>query len=175
MSNDAVPTPPRPFRAILLAGLLAGSFDLLFAFIYYGAHGAKPRRILQSIAGGLLGRATYDDGAASAVLGFFLQYVIASGAAAVYLGLGRLAPRLARATPLAGPGFGAAIYFVMNVIVVPLSAWHSQPWPMRFEFMPFFAHLGIGLIIALVLRRVIGDDSRRRDQSGFDARRLTSP
>ncbi|HVU26026.1 MAG TPA: hypothetical protein VHE13_17980 [Opitutus sp.] len=154
---NSLPAPPssrRVWLAVLAAGLIAGSFDLTFAFIYYDA---KPERILQTVAGGLLGRPSYDGGAATAALGFLLQYVIASGAAAVYWGLSRLAPRLARRAVPAGMAFGAAIYFVMNVIVVPLSAWHSKPWPMRFEFMPFLAHLGIGLLIALTLRRLAAD------------------
>ena len=39
-----------PMRAILTAGLIAGTLDILDAFNFYGFRGVSPVRILQSIA-----------------------------------------------------------------------------------------------------------------------------
>jgi len=148
----------RPLAAILAGGLLGGTFDLLFAFIYYGAKsGAKPERIMQSIAGGLLGRATYDGGPATAALGVLLHYTIATGAAAVFFGLSRMAPVLGRRALLSGIVFGVGIYFVMNMIVVPLSAWHTHPWPPPHEPIPIVGHMCIGLLIAFAIKRLARD------------------
>jgi hypothetical protein len=144
--------------AVLVGGFLGGTFDLLFAFIYYGAkNGAKPVRIMQSIAGGLLGRATYEGGAATATLGVLLHYMIATGAAAVFFGLSRIAPGLARRAWASGIVFGVAIYYVMNMVVVPLSAWHRKPWPPPDEVIPILGHMCIGLLIAFAIKRLARD------------------
>jgi hypothetical protein len=153
-------TPPvsagrRPLAAILTGGFLGGTFDLLFAFVYYGARsGAKPVRIMQSVAGGLLGRATYEGGPATAALGVLLHYTIATGAAVVFFGLSRFAPVLVRRALPAGIVFGAGIYFVMNMVVVPLSAWHSPAWPPPHDVIAILGHLCIGLLIAFAIKRL---------------------
>jgi hypothetical protein len=45
-------------KVILWAGLVAGLLDITAAFVVYGFFGAAPLRILQGIAGGLLGPRT---------------------------------------------------------------------------------------------------------------------
>ena len=48
---------PRAFDTILYGGLVVGILDGLFALIFYALIlGAKPLRIFQSVAAGLLGR-----------------------------------------------------------------------------------------------------------------------
>ena len=71
-------------RAILTAGLIAGTLDILDAFIFYGFRGVSPVRILQSIAAGLLGRASFQGGAKTALLGAALHYLIAFTATVVF-------------------------------------------------------------------------------------------
>jgi hypothetical protein len=72
-----------PGKAILIGGLIAGALDIIYAFLFYGwKYGISPLRILQSVASGLLGRASRDGGLATGALGLFLQFVIAIGAAA---------------------------------------------------------------------------------------------
>jgi len=46
---------PKAYRAILWGGLIAGTLDILAAFINSGLRGVSPTRVLQSIASGLLG------------------------------------------------------------------------------------------------------------------------
>jgi len=45
----------RAFRAILLGGLIAGTTDITYAFIFYSLRGTSPVRILQSVASGAFG------------------------------------------------------------------------------------------------------------------------
>ena len=111
-----------PGRALLLGGLTAGVLDLLDAFVFFGLRGVPPSRILQSIAAGVLGRASYQGGAGSAALGFALHFVIALLIVATYFAAVRLLPVLNRRPFLAGPLFGLAAYFVMNYVVIPMSA-----------------------------------------------------
>jgi hypothetical protein len=49
------------WRAILWAGLAAGVLDITAAFVVYGAFGARPMRILQGIAAGLLGPSSFGS------------------------------------------------------------------------------------------------------------------
>ena len=67
---------------------------------------------------------------ATAALGCFLHFVIATGAAAVYVFGIRLRPALGRRPVVSGLVYGVVVYLVMNFVVVPLSA-AGRPlaWP----------------------------------------------
>ena len=56
---------PNALLAILWGGLLCGVLDITAALVVYGSMGAKPLRLLQGIAGGLLGPRTYGGGIAT--------------------------------------------------------------------------------------------------------------
>ncbi|HLY04421.1 MAG TPA: hypothetical protein VKR31_01625 [Rhizomicrobium sp.] len=111
-------------RAILLGGLVAGTIDI-------GAASAiserSPILILRVIAGGILGRASLQGGAATAILGLFLQWAMALIIAAIFVGAARYLETLRRHWLLAGIAYGVPVYLVMNFVVVPLSAWHRMP------------------------------------------------
>ena len=54
----------------------------------------------------------------------------------------------------AGLVFGAAVYFFMNMVVLPLSALHAKAFPPPLALWPIVAHMvGVGLPIALATRR----------------------
>ena len=119
------------FEAVLVGGLIAGALDILYAFLFYGMkYGISPLRILQSVASGLLGRASRDGGWTTGALGLFLQFVIAVGAAAVFYVVSRYLPVLRRRPVISGILFGVVVYVVMNFVVVPLSAY---PYPRLFQ------------------------------------------
>src|SRR6267154_2381088 len=75
---------PNAILAILWGGLLCGALDITAALVVYGTMGAKPLRLLQGIAGGLLGPRTYGGGFATALLGLVCHFVIALSAAAMF-------------------------------------------------------------------------------------------
>jgi uncharacterized membrane protein YagU involved in acid resistance len=156
--NTAAETLPaqhaRPLRAIVAGGLIAGTFDLIYAFVWYGPRGVSPLRILQSIASGLLGRASYEGGAMSAALGGVLHYVILIVAAALYFAASRRLPMLTRQPIVYGLLFGIAIWIVMNLVVVPLSAFPHEVTHTLASAMPhIIAHMMlVGLPIALAIR-----------------------
>lgn len=61
---------PRAFGTIVYGGLAVGVLDALDAVIFFGIrNGVKPIRIFQSIASGLLGRASFSGGLKTALLG----------------------------------------------------------------------------------------------------------
>jgi len=142
-------------RAIGVGGLSSGTFDLVFAIVYYGKHGASPEGILHSVAAGLLGReAAKAGGTSTAILGCALHFLISFSAAAVYLFLSRKIDFLRNHPLPSGIGYGAVIYFFMNMVVLPLSALHSSGWPPPLALAPIAFHcFGIGLPIALAVWR----------------------
>jgi hypothetical protein len=111
-----------PVRAILMGALVVGALDITDALVFFGLRGAKPIRIFQSIAGGLLGRATYTGGIATAVMGGVLHLFIATGIVATYYGMSRKVDLLTRQAVPCGILYGVVVYGVMNLVVLPLSA-----------------------------------------------------
>jgi hypothetical protein len=109
-------------RAILLGGLSAGGLDFIGACVSSAARGVTPLRIAQSIASGVLGRAAFEGGYQTAALGVALHFVIACGAATVFC-LTSLKLRWLIERPYwSGALYGLAVFWFMQLIVLPLSA-----------------------------------------------------
>jgi hypothetical protein len=146
----------RPWRAILLGGLIAGTIDISYACIFsYLRRGTSPVRILQSVASGALGRSAFEGGARTAALGLAFHFLIATIAAAVYYLASRPLRFLVNYAVICGPLYGVCIYLVMNFVVLPLSAIGSRPaLPLPVLISGLLIHMfGIGLPIALIVRR----------------------
>ena len=145
----------RDLIAILLAGIIAGSLDLTFAFTFHGLmSGATPLRILQTIATGWLGLDALKGGLPAAALGFVSHYGILIGASALYL-IAMLRMRWMTAHAyLYGMVYGVMIYAFMHLVVLPLSnAPHFKPTVLG-TACDFAMHgLVIGPAIALALKR----------------------
>ena len=145
---------PNTLLAILWGGLLCGVLDITAALVVYGYMGAKPLRLLQGIAAGLLGPLTYGGGIATALLGLLCHFVIAFSAAAVFVAASRVAPFLVRQAVLSGVLCGIAVYFFMNRVVVPLSAAAKFPFSFKMMVIGVVIHIFcVGLPIALTARR----------------------
>jgi len=137
--------------AILLGGIVAGTIDIGAACLISGR---SVPFILQTIAGGLLGKAAYAGGVRTALLGLALQELMGIIIAAIYVLFARLAPVLTRRWISFGLLYGVVIFFVMNYVVVPLSAWRRVP---HFTTPKFAANMAamllFGLIVAFFARR----------------------
>ncbi|HYP07367.1 MAG TPA: hypothetical protein VER03_14135 [Bryobacteraceae bacterium] len=147
------------WRAIAIGGLVSGVLDISAAITQYGLRGVPAARILQSVAAGLLGRAAYAGGAATAMLGLALHFVIAFGATAVYYSASRRMPLLTRHAVPAGMLYGMVVFFFMNRIVVPLSNFPGGGGAFNLQAaLPQIAihMLCVGLPIALAVRRYGG-------------------
>src|SRR6476469_7100874 len=105
----AISTPWAPAKAILVGGLIAGAFEMTYALLWLGGvKGAPPIRIPQSVAGGLIGKAAFDGGVGTAILGLGLHWLIAIIWAAVYVtSARRLFPDLLRKPIPYGLAYGA--------------------------------------------------------------------
>lgn len=116
LSSPSLFSRPNPLLPILVGGLIAGTLDLASAFISFGW--GVPR----AIASGLLGSAAFRGGIPTWILGVILHFVIALSAAAVYSFASRKLKFLMQNPLVCGLFFGIAVFLVMNLIVVPLSA-----------------------------------------------------
>lgn len=111
----------RSARALATGTLVVGALDLFDAVVFFGLRGARPDRILQSIAAGVLGPASFQGGAATALLGLVLHFVIAFGIVMGYFVAAGLFPLLVRRPLVHGAWYGVVAYLVMNYVVIPLS------------------------------------------------------
>ena len=117
-------------RAILLGGLTVGTLDILDALVFFGLRGVHPQRILHSIAAGLLGRdAAIAGGWRTALLGLGLHFIIATGVVATYYLVSRGLPLLVRYPIVCGLLYGIVVFYVMQLVVLPLSATAGKAGP----------------------------------------------
>lgn len=135
--------------AIFVGGLIAGALDLTSAFITYGP--GVPR----AIAGGLLGRDALHGGVGTYVLGILLHFFVACSAAAIYYAVSQKLEFLTGHAVVGGLFYGIAVFLVMNLIVLPLSALHAKgPYEYWGLVRGLLIHMIlIGLPIALSVRR----------------------
>lgn len=111
---------------ILTIGLFAGTLDIADALIFNKWRGITPTRVLQYIASGVLGTASFHGGPASAGLGLALHYLIALSWTTLFYVASRNLAVLTRRPILSGLVYGGVIYLVMNFVVLPAS---SVPHP----------------------------------------------
>jgi len=143
-----------PSRAVVWGGAMAGILDIAAALTVYGLRGARPIRILQAIASGLLGPEAFKGGTATAALGLALHFLIAFTAAAVYVAASRRLRILVARPVLAGLLYGIVVYAVMNAVVLPLSHVAPARFHAPLALAILVVHmLCVGLPIALAARR----------------------
>jgi len=146
---------PKAYRPILLGGLIAGTLDILAAFVSSGLRGVSPTQVLQAIASGLLGADSFKGGFATAALGLILHLFIATTATAVYYAASRKLKALVEQAIVFGLVYGVAVFVFMNFIVLPLSAVPFKP-PHTLDAIVtgvLILMFCVGLPIALVVRR----------------------
>jgi hypothetical protein len=135
---------------ILVGGAVAGTLDLISAFITFGPGVPK------AIAGGLIGRVAFQGGVFTWISGVLLHYFIAFSAAAVYCLASRRLEFPKEHFLVCGLFYGIGFFLVMNLIVLPLCALHSAgPYQLRGLLQGLIVHmLMIGLPISYSLRRL---------------------
>jgi hypothetical protein len=141
-------------QAILRGGLVAGALDAVDGVIAFGTQGLNPIQVLQYIASGLLGKASFEGGMATAGLGTVLHFFIAFVAAAVYVVATRRISALKKHADTFGLLYGVAVYFFMNYLVLPLSAVGPSSFKLGMFLNGVIGHaLFVGLPIAWFARK----------------------
>jgi uncharacterized membrane protein YagU involved in acid resistance len=158
MNTTPTPKPTKRFSvvdAILWGGLIAGIMDAADGVVAYAFKDLNPVQALQYIASGLLGRASFNGGLATAGLGALLHFLIAFGVAAVYVIASRYIAPLKNQAVVFGSLFGVAVYFFMNYLVLPFSAVTQSPFSLPLFINGVVGHaIFVGVPIAVSAGRV---------------------
>jgi len=107
--------------AVLRIGLIAGTLDISENIVFNAFRHITAGQIFQYIASGLTGRWVFHAGAASVALGIAIHYAIALTWTAVYFAASRRMSVLVRRPVVCGLVYGAVVYLVMNLVVLPLT------------------------------------------------------
>jgi hypothetical protein len=143
--------------------------DISAAIVIALANRSSPVRMLQGIAGAILGPQTFEHGFATAALGLVMHFGVALAATLVFYGWSRRLPVLFDHAILAGILYGVFWLLVMYRGVIPLLAAlrplylanaPRRPLPALWP-LPILVHMTcVGLPIALAVRR-FGPPPRR--------------
>jgi hypothetical protein len=143
-------------KAILFAGLLAGTLDILSAFIHvYIVTGGSPVLVLYFIASAVFGEDAYAGGAGMAMLGLLFHYIIAYGWTVLYFLAFPHVSFLSKNKYVSGILYGAFVWVCMNRIVVPLTLVKTGPFDVAKAALQMgILMVCIGLPIAILADRL---------------------
>lgn len=100
------------------AVLIAGSLDLMSAFVFAGIKGVGPAKVLRSVAAGAFGDGMREGGAPAVLLGLITHFTIMSVMVSVFVLAATKIEWLRHHWLLAGIGYGLVLYGVMYRIVL---------------------------------------------------------
>jgi len=146
-------------RPILVATLVAGTLDILSAFVFAGMAGATVGGVLRYVASGPFGDAVREGGAGWAAIGLGVHYAIMFCMCAAYMIAATRIPALLRHPVVAGLLYGLLLWAIMYYLVKPLR-WpganlpHEAANPLWSIGNQLFSHcILVGLPIALIAAR----------------------
>ncbi|MDQ2893181.1 MAG: hypothetical protein M3R64_08870 [Pseudomonadota bacterium] len=153
-------------RPILIAALIAGTLDLLSAFVFAALVGTMPMAVLRFVASGPFGDQALT-GSGWAVAGLAVHYAIMTAMVATFFIIAARAPTLIRHPLVAGFCYGLLLWGVMYWIVRPLR-WPEMPLPTSGGTIgvakQLFSHcVLVGIPIAVLAARFIGSHIDKRD------------
>jgi hypothetical protein len=108
-------------KRFVLAALVVGTLDISEVLIVSWLKGGAPLKIFQGIASGIYGKASFEGGTRTMVIGFLLHYFIATCVVAVYFLASRKLAFLNRYPVLTGAIYGVGVYLFMNFVVLRLA------------------------------------------------------
>jgi len=142
-------------KPIVIATLIAGTLDILSAFVFAGTAGMMPADVLTYVASGPFGEGVHMMGATSSLIGLAVHFAIMACMAAAYVLAASRVPALVRHPVPAGLAYGFILWLIMYWAVKPLR-WPDAPLPHTAWGIgnALFSHcLLVGLPIALVAAR----------------------
>ena len=128
MTGDSAQSRPagdsaRTAAILLLGALVIGTLDIVYAMVFWHFKaGVPPARIFQSVAAGIYGKASFVGGGRAAAIGAALHYFISLCIVVVYWLASKRFRVLTERPIVYGAIYGVLVYFVMNYVVIPLSA-----------------------------------------------------
>jgi len=146
---------------VIRAGLAVALLDALFAIALYVVvlRVTTVPRVFQSIASGLLGRASFSGGAATVALGVVCHLTVAFGWTVLFYVVSRRFTSLRQLAKSSAGGlalglvYGVIVWLGMDLVVIPLS--RATPTPVmnwRFWLLLGWHAVGVGLPIVKIVR-----------------------
>ncbi len=143
-------------KPIIAATAVAGTLDLLSAFVFAGMAGMSVPAVLQFVASGPFGDIALQS-TTFALPGAAVHYAIMACMVAAYMILAPKVPALFSRPILAGILYGLLLWIVMYWIVRPLR-WPAMPLPHTLKGISqqLFSHIVcVGIPIALTAARML--------------------
>ena len=114
-------------KSITLTALVAGTLDLAGAVVSYmlSRGGIFPKKILEYIAGGWYGGTALDGSLKMNIIGGLSHFFIATCWTVLFYLLYPRLRFLQKNSLISAVLYGLVIWAVMNLVVLPLSAWHA--------------------------------------------------
>jgi hypothetical protein len=139
--------------AILVGGGAVAILDGVAATVDFRLRGISFTRLWQGVASGALGPKSFQLGSISALLGLFFHVLIAASAAVVFNIAAGFAPALVVHYIASGAVYGVAVFLVMNLAVIPLSAMPPRPFSLPLAIRQILVHIfWVGLPISTAAR-----------------------
>jgi len=140
-----------PAGIIVISGCTSAVIDILTTMGITSVQEMPPRKLLQFIASGALGDASFEGGANTALVGLVFHFIIALAASSTYFAASIVFPSIPHHPIVFGLLFGMAAHVFMSGIVVPL----SRTPKVAFTIGGFLTQLAVnaicvGLVIALM-------------------------
>ena len=142
-----------PLKKLLLAGLLVGTLDITAACVdSWLSHHIAPARVLNGIAGGVIGKENANGETADIVLGLLVHYFIAYSFTFLFWFVYPPLKKLLRYNLLIGFLYGIFIWAAMRFLVLPnLSKLNLPPFDIRKAIKPALILAGaIGIPLSLL-------------------------
>lgn len=136
---------------IFISGCTSAVVDILTTMAITSAQGMPPRKLLQFIASGALGDASFEGGEKTAFVGLGFHFAIALAASSAYFATSILFPPVPHHPIALGLLFGMAVHAFMSGVVVPLSRTPKVAFTISAFLMQLAVNAGcVGLVIALM-------------------------
>ena len=143
------------WKPIVLATLVCGTLDILFAVILTLVRARDPAAMLRFVASGPFPQAI-DWGASGAILGLVVHFTLMAIMVSVFVVIARARARLVEMPVGAGIAYGLVTFAIMNLVIVQLrfpAAWPPSALGVTTQL---FAHVVlVGLPTAFITRRYL--------------------
>jgi hypothetical protein len=155
----------RALDTIVVGGLAIAVLDFIDASTFFPLYyGITFQQVWWGPASGIVGRdAVRAGGWNTALLGILMHFIVAFCIAAVYFLLTRVIPLVLRHPIIAGLVFGVLAHYVMQMVVVPLSARGGAPMNVFNETFGAMLNslIGHALLVGLPVALIAAWSSKR--------------
>ena len=144
-------------RGIFAAVAVAGTLDILSAFVFGGIKGVGPGQILRYVASGPFGNSMSDGGLAAAAIGLGVHYALMAIMVSLFFLVASRVDLVRRQWILSGSLYGILIYLIMYWIVVPTRFGTIPKTDLWSIGNALFSHIVcVGLPMAFIASRTTG-------------------